>query len=232
MICPHCQVSVPSGKWTNKEIIKDNVYDYSVVYFHCVECQKVSIKFVGRAIGFRYVSTMGVGTSLSHKYPPEYFEEFILPKTTPRNPIHKDVEEIFRVDYDRGVKLLTIDPMASAAYSRRLLQHYIQKKHKIKAQGLKNELKKLKKLNYYPADLIELFSNIKHYGDFAAHAKTDQITGEIIDIDPDEAEWLLVILEEMFEYDYARKSRIKESQRKLQDKLQRSNSTTKKKKPK
>jgi len=104
----------------------------------------------------------------------------------------------------------------------------LKKKHGIKKPDLKQEIQELKKSSKYPLDLIELFDNIRHYGKFAAHATTDQISGEIIEIDPGEADSLLDILEEMFNYDYERKRRITERNKKLQDKLKRSKSTSKK----
>ncbi len=67
--------------------------------------------------------------------------------------------------------------------------------------------------------LISLFDNIRHYGTIATHAKTDQLTGEIIDIDYDESESLLYILEEMFDFDYVADARIDQIQKKLQKKL-------------
>ncbi len=221
MKCPNCRVSVPSGKWTSVEIISDGFYKYSVAHFRCAECHDVSIKFTGNAKNFRYVPSSYVsdGISSNDDVLPDYFEEFILPKTTPREPIPKDVESIYRRDYDEAVKLLSISPMASAAFSRRLLQHYIEKKHKIKEQDLKQEIGKLKELGKYPSDLISLFDLIRHYGKFAAHATTNHISGEIIDVDPGEAESLLDILEEMFDYDYERTRRIKDREKKLQDKL-------------
>lgn len=237
MICPHCQVSVPSGKWESVEIVSDDDYNYKINHFHCAECLKISIKFIcnpKRVIRFPTSGVYDGGTSAGRgKYTgPSFSEEFLIPKTTPRKPIPKDVENIYVQDYNHAVNLLPVNSMASAAFSRRLLQHYIEKKLKIKKPDLKQEIKELKKLKRYPSDLIDLFDNVRHYGVFAAHAKTDQISGEIIDIDPGEADSLLDILEEMFDYDYERPRRIKDRDKKLQDKLKRSKSIRKKTKSK
>lgn len=226
MMCPNCRVSVPSGKWVSKDIISDDEYNYQIHHFHCAECFKISIKFICDPI---VVFPFNAGRDLKTRKGPSFRQEFLIPKTTPRDPIPKDVDDIYVRDYNAAVELLPINSMASAAFSRRLLQHYIEKKHKIKKPDLKQEIEELKKLNYYPSDLITLFNHIRHYGTFAAHAKTDQISGEIIDIDPGEADSLLAILEEMFDYDYERKRRIKETEKKLQDKLRRSKPTNKKK---
>lgn len=228
MICPNCRVSVPSGKWISQHIVSDNDYNYEIHHFHCAECYKISIKFTCNPI-----KPILYGSTTLNPYKGLSFrQEFLIPKTTPRDPIPKDVENIYVKDYNAAVELLPINPMASAAFSRRLLQHYIEKKHGIKKPDLKQEIQELKELSHYPSDLIILFDRIRHYGTFAAHAKTDQISGEIIDIDPGEADSLLDILEEMFDYDYERKRRLKEREKKLQDKLKRSKPPKKKKSPK
>ena len=231
MICPNCLVSVPSGEWTSIKIISDNLYNYSIDHFNCAECSQISLKLMCNLIStfkLEHYSSFGLSKSDMHEMPCAP-EEFLIPKTIPRPPIPKGIEKIYVKDYDEAVKLLPISPMASAAFSRRLLQHYIEKKHKIKKPNLKQEIEELGKLNRYPLNLIELFDHIRHYGTFAAHAKTDQISGEIIDIDPGEADSLLDIIEEMFDYDYERERRIKERGKKLQDKLQRSKPNKKKK---
>jgi hypothetical protein len=228
MICPHCKVSVPTGKWKPKQIVSDGRYDYFTEHFSCPECRQISIKFIatpkqqpipfnGGMVGLRTIPS------------PKYYEEAIMPKTTSRDSIPKGVEDIFRIDYDRAVKQLPIDSMASAAYSRRLLQHYIEKKHKIKESDLKQEIKKLKEKNHYQPELVKLFDHIRHYGNFAAHATTNPISGEIIDVDPEEAEWLLVILEQIFVHDYELVQTIKEHEKKLQEKLRTVNPQKKKK---
>lgn len=224
MICPHCKVSVPSGKWIPVNITSNEIYNYIAEHFKCAECNKISIKFISNPKQLIRLATSFVsdGSGKPDKNLPHFSEEFLIPKTTPREPIPKDVEEIYVRDYNEAVNLLPISPKASAAISRRVLQHYIEKKHQIKRSDLKQEIAELKKLKKYPSDLLELFDQIRHYGVFATHAKTDQISGEIIEVDEGEADSLLDILEELFEYDYTRKSRLKDRDKKLQDKLRRS----------
>jgi len=225
MICPHCKVSVPSGKWNRTDIATDASWNYLIQHFHCVECHKLSIKFCGHIPQLVRFPSTNIPSNFNYNVEKKFFEEYLLPKSTPREPIPKDVEKIFVNDYDSAVKLLSIDANASAAYSRKVLQHYIERKLEIKKSDLKQEIKTLKELNRYPSDLIDMFDNIRHYGVFAVHAKTDKITGEIIEVDYDEAESLLDILEELFEYDYVRPARIKERNKKLQKKLKDSKSS-------
>ena len=116
--------------------------------------------------------------------------------------------------------LLSHSTRSSAAMSRLCLQHYIEQKHNIKKSDLQQEIQELAKLKKYPSDIIKLFEYVRHYGKFGSHAVTNQLAGTIIDVDSDEAEALLSILEEMFDYDYARPKKFEELNRKLQKKLQ------------
>lgn len=209
MICPHCRVSIPSGEWNVHNICDDFAYYYNISHFFCGECQRYSIKF-------------NANPKVLDDDTINWFEEYIIPKNLLRKPVPNNVEDIYRNEYYEAVNLLPINPMASAAFSRRVLQHYIEKKIGIKKSNLEQEIKEVKNLNHYPSDLVVLFNHIRHYGVIAAHAKTDQITAEIIDIDPEEAEWLLTILEELFDFDYVRPKRIAYHEKKMQEKLKRS----------
>jgi len=106
MICPHCRVSVPSGKWTSKEIISDRDYHYTIHYFDCEECSQISIKFTCNSQ--LHIPFNGVYASGKSYGGPKFSEEFLMPKTTPREPIPKDVEEIYVRDYNEAVNLLVI----------------------------------------------------------------------------------------------------------------------------
>ena len=218
MICPCCRVSVGRfNDWKIIEIIEHERYEYKIKYFVCVECNKISMVFSVEPNVMRFI---GKSESM-----PEKIEKMLIPETAGRNPIPNNVEKIYADDYHKAVKLLSIDASASAIYSRRVLQHYIEKKKGIKKQNLQEEIKELDKNKKYPSDIIRLFSYIRHYGKFAAHACTDYDTCELIDVDIDEAEALLSIIEEMFDYDYARAKKFEELNKKLQQKQRQSNPT-------
>ena len=56
-----------------------------------------------------------------------------------------------------------------------------------------------KALPNYIRDVIDA---IRNFGNFAAHPITDETSLQIIDVDPDEAEWCLQIVENLFEHYY------------------------------
>ena len=132
----------------------------------------------------------------------KYFEENfrVFPKMVSRLPLSKDVPDMFADDYKEACLVLVDSPKASAALSRRCLQNIIREHYKIKKGTLDGEITELLKLNTLPTDLAHDIDAIRVSGNFAAHPIKDIHTGEIIDVEPNEAEWMLNILEELFEH--------------------------------
>lgn len=57
------------------------------------------------------------------------------------------------------------------------------------------------------------------HGNFAAHPIKHRTTGLIVDVEPEEANWNLDVLEELFEYYYVQPKRAEEKRKKLEAKL-------------
>lgn len=120
------------------------------------------------------------------------------PRSISRSPLSPDVPPEFAQDYTEACLVLNDSPKASAALSRRCLQNIIHNKFNIVKADLSKEIDELmKQLPPYIANDVDAIRNI---GNFAAHPKKSQNTGEIIDVEPNEAEWMLNILEGLFDF--------------------------------
>ena len=53
-----------------------------------------------------------------------------------------------------------------------------------------------------PSDLAANVDAVRHVGNFAAHPMKSQHTGDIVDVEEGEAEWLLDVLEGLFDFYY------------------------------
>ena len=53
-----------------------------------------------------------------------------------------------------------------------------------------------------PAQIAENVDAIRHVGNFAAHPMKSTNTGAVVDVEEGEAEWLLDVLEELFDFYY------------------------------
>jgi Domain of unknown function (DUF4145) len=110
------------------------------------------------------------------------------------------VPEPLASDFREAHDTLPISPKASAALSRRCLQMIIQTQEGIKDRNLVDQVKKLLALNKIPAHLAADLDAIRNIGNFAAHPQKDQNTGEIVDVEPGEAQWTLQVLEDLLKF--------------------------------
>ena len=53
-----------------------------------------------------------------------------------------------------------------------------------------------------PSEIAANVDAIRHIGNFAAHPMKSKASGEIVEVEEGEAEWLLDVLEELFDFYY------------------------------
>ena len=100
-------------------------------------------------------------------------------------------------DYREAAITLAVSPKASAALSRRCLQNTIREKLGIKKATLEQEIEEAMKV--VSSGLGQQLHAVRQIGNFAAHPTKDTNTGDIVDVEPDEAEWNLDVLDTMFD---------------------------------
>jgi hypothetical protein len=193
MKCPHCGISFHDG-WATNPFVRDNAllsdidgrWSYRTTV--CPECKKATID-----IGLP-VDSMG-----------NVFWGRVYPVGANRGPVPGEVPERIAKDYIEACNVLAISPKASAALSRRCLQHMLRS-HGYKAKDLANEIDLLfnetDPLKALPIRLRQTIDAIRNLGNFAAHPNENKATLEIIDVEPHEAEWCLETIEELFEHFY------------------------------
>ncbi|QEH36131.1 hypothetical protein OJF2_46910 [Aquisphaera giovannonii] len=123
----------------------------------------------------------------------------------PKHPlchVPTGVPEPLASDFREAHDALPISPKASAALSRRCLQTIIQDKEGFSERNLIDQVKKLLALNKIPSHLAIDLDAIRNVGNFAAHQQKDQSTGDIIDVQPGEAEWTLEVLRALMTFYY------------------------------
>jgi hypothetical protein len=120
------------------------------------------------------------------------------PAAIARAAIGPYVPQEFAGDYREAVDVIPASPKASAALSRRCLQYLIREKAGIKKRDLAQEIEEVMKV--LPAHLAEAVDGVRNIGNFAAHPMKSTNTGEVLDVEPGEAEWLLETLEGLFDF--------------------------------
>ncbi len=154
--------------------------------FDCNSCDDLNI--------FWYVSR---GVSLGLPY-----EISIWPFLNNRPVCPPEVPFHIAEDYQEACLVLTISPKASAALSRRCLQNLLHDAAGVKPDKLVKELEEIINSGKLPSQITESIQAIRHIGNFAAHPDENKNTGEIMPVEPHEAEWSLDILESLFDFYY------------------------------
>jgi Domain of unknown function (DUF4145) len=144
----------------------------------------------------------------------------IYPKGTSRSPIPAEVPASFVMDYSEACLVLDDSEKASAALSRRCLQHLLREKAGVKKDDFAKEIQQVLDSKQLPGHLADDLDAIRNVGNFApAHPMKATHTGEIVDVEPHEAEWLLNLLEALFDFYFVQPARSEAKRDALNAKL-------------
>jgi hypothetical protein len=125
----------------------------------------------------------------------------------------------FSTDYREACLVLPDSEKASAALSRRCLQHLMRENAGIKKDDLAREIQQVLDSKQLPTHVADDLDAIRNIGNFAAHPLKAKNTGEIVDVEPHEAEWLLNLLEQLFDFYFVQPARAKARRDALNTKL-------------
>jgi Domain of unknown function (DUF4145) len=117
-----------------------------------------------------------------------------------RKPAPVDVPQTIAEDYNEACLVLGDSPKASAALSRRCLQGVLRGYAKVKPQDLSKEIDEVLASQQLPSYLAADIDAIRHYGNFATHPIKSTSSGQIVPVEPGEAEWQLELLEALFDF--------------------------------
>lgn len=143
-------------------------------------------------------------------------EKMIQPMGSQRTQAPKEVPEAIRNDYTEACLVEGLSKKAAAALARRCLQNMFHDQG-IKKANLEKEIEEA--INQLPSHLADDVDAIRHVGNFAAHPLKSSNTGEIVDVEPQEAEYLLDTLVDLFDHYYVKPAKSAEKRAALQAKL-------------
>lgn len=146
-------------------------------------------------------------------------KKIIYPLIDARDQLPPEVLEEFREDFNEASLVLNLSPKASAALSRRCLQRFFHNKLGIVKGSLVTEIEEFIQTQKAPSYVLEVVDAVRNIGNFAAHPIKDKNTGEIVDVEPGEAEWLLEVLEALFDFYFVQPAKLEERKNKLNQKL-------------
>lgn len=212
MKCPYCNVGVSVGFEEEFAYPDGDKTDqgFDIAWDFCPECDGLLIRLRrGR---------FGAHGEYSGSLKTVELEQIVYPQYSIR-PVDQEVPERYRDDYLEASAILNISPKASAALSRRLLQHILREEFSISHRSLSVEIEEFIKRSDVPSYLSDAVDAIRNIGNFAAHPLKGTNSGEIIEVEPGEAEWLLEVLDSLFDFAFVQPTRLKERREKLNEKL-------------
>ncbi len=211
MICPHCLVNF-HAKEEKMLIGIDEDGGWILIKIHCPSCNKMSLYLWNGTPGYHQQQFVGIVTTGKRI--------MVHPKGSSRPPCPIEVPKEFADDYNESCLVLPDSAKASAALSRRCLQHLLREVAKVKPGNLADEIQQVIDSGKLPSHLIESIDAIRHIGNFAAHPLKSQKTGEILPVEPGEAEWNLDVLEALFDFYFVQPEILKKKRASLDKKLQ------------
>jgi hypothetical protein len=209
MKCPHCLNSIHSNPRI-KLVGEDKKGEWFISAEECPECGMFIIKLILGKGEYDGPNLMDI-----HKFN----ETIVNPKSSNREPCPEEVPESIANDYKEACLVITDSPKASAALSRRCLQSIIRDKAGVKRGDLSTEIQEVIDSKMLPSQISEAIDSVRNIGNFAAHPIKSKASGEILDVEENEAEWNLEVIEALFDFYYVAPKKMKDRKDKLNVKL-------------
>ncbi len=215
MKCPHCQVAFhPQMQITDIGAvgkIDGKACSWSVEGCTCPGCMK-PILFLKESRALQSSNPM------THYITIPVSERMIFPKGSGRAPAPPEVPAPIASDYNEACLVLGDSPKASAALSRRCLQHLLGERGVSSKRNLNQAIDDALAA-HLPAHISENLDAIRNIGNFSAHPQKSTNSGERLDVEPHEAEWNLDVLESLFDFYYVQPAKNAAKRDALNEKL-------------
>ncbi len=212
MICPHCSTAAKFD-WRitqPQELDREQQKGIQIFYGECPNCDKTVIGM--QSGGLEYTSGSGW-------FMIEMVSQKILYPKTNSFQNSNDIPEKYLEDYEEAVKVLSASPKASAALTRRLLQNILREEFKIEEKSLVKEIELFINKTDIPSYIADAVDAVRQIGNIAAHPSKDLNTGEIVPVEKNEAEWLIEVIEQLFDFVFIQPKKLEKRKQELNLKL-------------
>ena len=211
MKCPHCLISFHDD-WTAWSYVskagriaqcQDSIGIFGIRTTECPECKQLICK-----VDRRLTADLKKHTTIT-----------AYPKATAR-PVAPEIDVAFANDFEEACLVIVDSEKASAALSRRCLQNLLIEKAKTKeTRNLAAQIQEVLDSDRLPSHLAQAVDGVRVIGNFAAHPIKSMHTGEVIEVEPGEAEWLLDTLEGFFDFYFVQPAILEKKKNALNKKL-------------
>lgn len=208
MKCPHCLENFHVQQIIDF-IGRDIDGAWGVIQQTCPACKRLVLILISGTTDQNHTS----------RFQFIHSETLIRPKGILRQPCPVQVPSEIAEDYNEACLVLQDSPKASAALSRRALQHLLRNAAGVKHGNLVNEIQEILDSGKLPTHIAESIDAVRNIGNFSAHPMKSQNTGVILPVEYEEAEWTLEVLAYLFDFYYVQPDIIKKKRDALNQKL-------------
>lgn len=236
--CPHCRVDFADNV-TRVAIGRDSDGPWNLLVRTCPRCLKMILHLEyhedWKLLGLNEsVSTLNTRATLADDRTLLRLGGYnisspktimVRPRGSTRGPVPDGVPKEIVEEYSEACRVLPDSAKASAALSRRCLQHIFREMaesktgERIKQGKLSYEIQQVLDSGTLPRYLSEQIDAIRVFGNFAAHPNENVNTGEIVPVEPAEADASLDIIEALFDFYFVMPKRSEERRSKTNAKL-------------
>ncbi len=197
--CPHCKISV------RFEVVQiasgnSNFGQHGEIRLQTQSGHRLDLHLAGCPACGRPIATASATVEPGKQV--TSIDALLWPDTAAR-PVPAEVEAAaptLAADFREAAAVFAKSKKASAALSRRCLQYVLTHKGGAKSKDLADQIDEV--LSKLPSEIADNVDAIRHVGNFAAHPMKSKASREIVEVEEGEAEWLLDVLEELFDFYY------------------------------
>jgi hypothetical protein len=195
MKCPHCTVTVHCkdliSPLAEANVRKKNRIDWEAHHTVCPHCGQLIIWLVCKRV--KHFSN-------GMKAPGDILLKVMSWPQSSERPVPDEVPDEIARDFTEAVRVLPISAQSSAAITRRTLQQILRDYAQTKKKDLYDQIQEVLDTGLLPSSLAQQLHAVRVIGNFAAHPLKSQTTGLILPVEPNEAEWNLDVLADMFDH--------------------------------
>lgn len=141
----------------------------------------------------------------------------------PRRPAAENIEKVpspYADDYEEATAIKDISPKGATLLARRISESVLENEHEIDDYRLYDQIGKFIKRDDIPAPLRQTADAVRELGNIGAHEQRDD-AGERVGVEPDEADFVLSVVKQLFEHTFIRPAKHHEKVSELNRKLER-----------
>lgn len=115
--------------------------------------------------------------------------------------VHHAIPEEFAADYREAYLVASVSPRASVALSRRCLQHILREETGVGDHfDLRKAINKAIEYSDLPRNITASLHLVREMGNASVHPNKNQDSGQMIDIEAEEAKWCLEVIDMLLNY--------------------------------